>query len=374
MRMRFAERLIQVKTSGIRELFDRARHLPDPIDLSLGQADFDVPDEVKDATIAAIRQGCGGYGVTQGDPELVLRTRDFLRARFGLADDEEILMTSGVSGGITLALLALVDPGDEVLIPDPHFVIYRSLVHLAGGTPVLYDLDSDFRLREDELRCRVSPRTKALLLNSPANPTGVVLSAAEVGAAARIAEEHDLTVISDELYEPFVYEGAHATIKRFLGKRALLLGGFSKSHGMAGWRLGWAAGDPELIDRMRMLQQYVYVCPPTLVQRGAVAAFDVDLSGHVADYRRKRDLIHGGLVAAGYRCVKPHGSFFAFPAVPDDEDDVSFTERALAESLIVVPGRTFSSRTTHVRLSFAVSDATLERAVLAFRRLARAGS
>jgi aspartate aminotransferase/aminotransferase len=369
--MRFADRLIQVKTSGIRELFDRARDLPDAVDLSIGMADFDVPDEVKAATIEAVRGRCGGYGVTQGDPDLVARTRAFLEGRFGLHEDEEILMTSGVSGGLTLALFALVNPGDEVLIPDPHFVIYRSLAHLAGGTPVPYEVYPDFRLREDELRRRITPRTRVLLLNSPANPTGAVLTAEEVEAAARLAEEHDLVVLSDELYEPFVYEGEHVTIKRFLGGRALLLGGFSKSHGMAGWRLGWAAGDPELIDRMRMLQQYVYVCPPTLVQRGALAAFDVDLSGHVADYRRKRDLIHDGLVDAGYECARPSGSFFAFPAVPEGEDDLAFCERALGEGLVVVPGRAFSRRTTHVRLSFAVPDETLERAVEILARLKR---
>jgi len=348
-------------------LFDRARQVPDAIDLSIGQAHFDVPDAIKEATISAIRSGCGGYGKTQGDPPLIDATRRYLEEKFGLSEDEHILMTSGATGAIVLALLALVEQGDEVLLPDPYFILHHRLVQLFGGTPVFYDLYPDFKLRASEVVNQISDRTRLLILNSPSNPTGAAFNAAEIEAVANVCREHSIMVLSDELYEIFVYDAPHVGIKQFLGSESLLVGGFSKSYGMAGWRLGWAAGAPELIDKMRTLQQFVYACPPTLVQRGSLAAFDVDMTAHVDDYRRKRDFMYDGLTAAGYDVVKPSGSFFMFPEVPGG--DLEFCERALARKLIVVPGRTFSRRSTHVRVSIAAPDETLERGLEVFREL-----
>ena len=370
--MRFAKRMDGFQASGIRELFDKARQIPDAIDLSIGQTDFDVPDLIKDATIRAIQSGCGGYGPTQGDPQLVDATKHYLQTNYGLAEDEHVLITSGATGAIVLALLALVQHGDEVLLPDPHFLLYHRLIGMVGGTPVLYDLHPDFRLRASEVVKQISDRTRLLILNSPSNPTGSTFTAAEIEAVAEACRQRGIAVLSDELYEIFVYDAPHVSIKRFLGPESLLVGGFTKAYGMAGWRLGWAAGAPELIDKMRTLQQFVYACPPTLVQRGALAAFDVDMKPQVESYRRKRDRVYQGLVSAGYDVVKPGGSFFIFPEVPGG-NDVEFCERALANNLVVVPGRAFSSRTGYFRISFAASDETLDRGIEVLSQLIERG-
>jgi aspartate aminotransferase/aminotransferase len=366
--MRFAKRAESFEASGIRKLFDKARRTPDAIDLSIGQAHFEVPDAIKQATINAIRSGCGGYGATQGDAQLIEATRRYVQTRFGLPKDEEILMTTGATGAIVLALLALIDPGDEVLLPDPYFILYYRLIELIGGVPVCYDLYPDFRLRVGEVEKRMSERTRMLILNSPSNPTGATFSAPDIEEVADLCRKCGVLVLSDELYEIFCYDDPHVSIKRFLGPESLLVGGFSKSYGMAGWRLGWSAGAPELIDRMRSLQQFVYACPPTLVQKGSIAAFDVDMAPYVDDYRKKRDLIYNGLVSAGYNVVKPGGSFFIYPEVPGG-DDLKFCERALAEKLVVVPGRNFSRRSSHIRVSFGAPDETIERGLEVFRKL-----
>lgn len=370
--MRFAQRMEHLRPSGIRELFDRARDLPDCIDLSIGQAHFDVPRPVREAAARHAREARGGYGVTQGQPELVEETTRHLREHHGLGESEAVLITSGATGAIALAMLALAGPGDEVLLPDPYFVIYRSLVSVVGATPVFYDLHPDFRLRIEELEERVSERTRLIVLNSPANPTGAVLTAAELEAVAALCRDRDIPVLSDELYDLFVYDAPHVGIKRFPECPSLLVGGFSKSHAMAGWRLGWAAGDPELIDRMRTLQQFVYACPPTIVQAGALAAFGCDLGERVEAYRRNRDVLHAGLTDAGYEVTRPAGSFFAYPRVPWG-DDLAFCERALAEGLVLVPGRSFSRRSTHVRVSFAAPRETVERGVEVLLRIATPG-
>ncbi|MCC7383814.1 MAG: aminotransferase class I/II-fold pyridoxal phosphate-dependent enzyme [Deltaproteobacteria bacterium] len=370
--MDFAERMSRIPASTIRKLFDQARSVPDAIDLSIGQADFDVPEPIREATIAAIRRGCGGYGPTGGLPELVARTRAHLESRGMLAGEDEVMITAGATGGLSLALFALVGPGDEVLIPDPHFVLYDRLARLAGATPVLYDLYPSFELSAQAIAARLTSRTRVLILNSPSNPTGAVFAADRLAEVARLAAARGVFVISDELYDRFTYDGPHQTIKRAGGAPSLLIGGFSKAFGMAGWRVGFAAGPAELIDAMRTLQQFLYVCPATVAQHGALAAFDVDVSDHLTRYRKKRDLIYRGLVSAGYRVSEPGGSFFIFPEVPWGDDE-RFTGAAREAGLFVVPGRAFSARTTHFRISFAASDETLARGLEVLAKLRKMG-
>lgn len=368
--LRFAARTAGINPSGIRELFDKARHIQGAIDLSIGQGDFDVPPAIKEAVARGLEgPACGRYSATEGYPELVAATTAHLRQAFGLPAQERVMLTAGASGALTLALLALVDPGDEVLLPDPGFVSYRNLVYLAGGQPAYYDLYSDFRLRAAEVARRIGPRTRLLLLNSPANPTGATWAPEELREVCRLCGERGIPVLSDELYAVFSYDAPHISVKRFAAAESLLVGGFSKSYGMAGWRLGWAAGPADLIDKMRTLQQFTYTCPSTLAQLGALAAFGIDMAAQVAAYRAKRDTMQGGLLAAGYEVAKPRGSFFLFPRVPWG-DDLAFCERALGEKLILVPGRTFSRQGTHVRICFAAPDETLGRALEVLRRIA----
>jgi len=360
--MRFAERNSRIGAASVRDFFEKGRRISDSIDLSIGQADFDVPEPIRAATIEAIESGSGRYSPTQAYPDILEATRAHLVATHGLGDDEQVMMSAGTSGAITVALMALVDPGDEVLVPDPWFVIYRDLVNIVGGTPVSYDMYPDFRMRADVLAPLITDRTKLVIINSPANPTGAVSTTEELSAVADLCRRRGVPVLSDELYNLFNYDAPHASMKPLMGDESLLIGGFSKSYGMAGWRLGWAAGHAELIDRMKTLQQFVYACPPTLVQRGALAAFDVDMSEQVALYRDKRDFVVAGLRDAGYEVTPPGGSFFVFPRVPWG-NDMSFCDRALEEKLIVLPGSIFSHRNTHFRLSFAASDETLKRGI-----------
>ncbi|MDP6930025.1 MAG: aminotransferase class I/II-fold pyridoxal phosphate-dependent enzyme [Planctomycetota bacterium] len=357
---RFAERVQGLQASGIRKLFERGLRQPDVVDLSIGQADFPVPDAVKDATVAAINGDCGRYSTTEGFPELIDATLAHLRTNFHLPADEQVMMTVGASGALTLALLTLAGPGDEVLIPDPHFVIFPNLARIVGATPVSYDLYPDFKLRPERIEAAITPRTRVLILNSPSNPTGACATEDQLHQIAAICRRHNITVISDELYDVFVYEGQHASIKKHLGPEALLIGGVSKSFAMAGWRLGWIAGAPALIDRIRTLQQFTMTCPPTLVQMGVLPAFDLDMTPQVDAYRRKRNLVHSRLTAMGYSATLPQGAFYIFPRVPWGTD-LTFSEAALTEGLLIVPGSAFSSRSTHFRLCFAPPEHELER-------------
>ncbi len=367
---RFADRMQNLRASAIRELFDEGRRRPHCVDLSIGQADFEVPEPIREASIRGIREGCGRYSSSQGYPELVEATHRHLVEHFDLPEGDRVMLTSGASGALTLALLALTGPGDEVLMPDPFVVLYRNLAHITGATPTFYDLYPDFRLHPERIEAAITDRTRVLILNSPANPTGVCFRDDEVAAVAEICRERGIVVVSDELYGLFLYEGEHAGIKRHMGAHALLVGGVSKTYGMAGWRLGWVAGDPALIEKLLVLQQFTFTCASTPAQHGALQAFGVDMSHQVERYRRKRDLLYEGLIDAGYRVSKPTGSFYIFPEVPFG-DDLSFTRAALERDLLVVPGRAFSQHTTHFRLSFAAKDEDLRRALEILGRLTR---
>ena len=363
----FAKRIQNLKPSGIRRIFQLAADMEDPINLSIGQAHFDTPEVVKEAAIRAIRDGCNKYTVTQGLPELNERIRASIEKRSGRCP-EASLVTSGVSGGLLLSYLALFDPGDSILLPDPHFVIYRVLAELLGVEARFYDLYPDFRISEARLEAAIDERTKAILLNSPSNPTGAVATADELEAVARVARRHDLLVIADEIYDAFVYDAPYRSIVEFYD-RVLLLGGFSKTYGVPGWRLGYALGSPDLIDVMETLQQFSFVCAPTPAQHGAIAALDVDMTPWIQSYRGKRRRVVEGL-SGSFELVTPGGSFYTFPKAPRGHTGTSFAEEALRHNLLTVPGTAFSRVDTHFRLSFAVEDDRLEKGIEILCRLA----
>ena len=361
-----AERTASFDSSGIRKVFDLAANMADPIDLSIGQPDFDVPDEVKQALIEAVLSGRNGYAPTQGIPAL----RDKLQARvddeYG-HDDRRVLVTSGTSGALVLAMLTLVNPGDEVIVLDPYFVMYPALVRLVGGVCVLVDTYPDFRIDVDKVRAAMTPRTKAILFNSPSNPTGVVATQAEIAALADLADERNVALVSDEIYRQYCYDAPFASPAAH-NPRTLVIDGFSKTCAMTGWRLGFAHGPAAVIDEMTKLQQFTFVCAPQPVQWAGAVAMDVDTSGHVADYRRKRDLLIDG-ISDCYEVVRPGGAFYAFPQAPRGTGG-EFVARAIERELLIIPGNIFSGRDTHFRISYAADDAVIGRGIEVLRELA----
>ncbi|MEM9882192.1 MAG: aminotransferase class I/II-fold pyridoxal phosphate-dependent enzyme [Planctomycetota bacterium] len=365
------DRLRAIDASGIRRVFDLAAELDDPINLSIGQPDFDVPPEVKAAAAEAIEAGMNRYTQTQGVGALREKLAADLSAEFPdtlgpslAAGDSELLITSGVSGGLLLALMTTVGPGDEVLIPDPYFVMYRHLVTLAGATPVYVDTYPDFAVTPERLEPHVTDRTKLVLFNTPSNPTGVTATAAQAEAAAAFCAERGLLLLSDEIYDVFNYpdEGDAFVSPMSFGSEALLMRGFSKTYGMTGWRLGYAVGPTPIVEQMTKLQQYSFVCAPSMVQAAGVLALDVDMSAHVAAYRRKRDRVVEAL-SPHYELTVPGGAFYAFPEVPPELglSGRQFVEAAVRKNVLVIPGEVFSQRDTHFRLSYACDDATLDR-------------
>lgn len=362
-----AERTTGFDSSGIRKVFDLARSLSDPIDLSIGQPDFPVPEPVQEAAIAAIRSGKNGYSPTQGIPELRDRLQAEAADRYGHAD-RKLFVAAGTGGALTLAMLALVNPGDEVVFLDPYFVMYPSLVKLAGGVPVAVDSYPDFRLDPDRIAAAITPRTKMILLNSPANPTGVTADPGAIRAVAELAATKNIALVSDEIYESFFYEGKFVSPAEF-NDQTIVVNSFSKSHAATGWRLGFAHGPAAVIETMLKLQQFTFVCAPQPMQWAGLAALDVDSTPYRDDYRRKRDLLLDALGGA-LEVATPGGAFFLFPRAPGGSGQ-AFVERAIKEkSLLVIPGSVFSGRDTHFRISYAATDETLIRGAKALVELA----
>lgn len=362
-----ARRAAAFDSSGIRKAFDLAARLSDPINLSIGQPDFAMPEAARTAAKAAIDAGKNGYTPTQGIPAL----RDSLEARARAATgqaDRRLLVTSGTSGGLVLALMALVDPGDEVIIFEPAFVMYRPLVEFLGGTVVAIDTSPAFTVDVDRVAAAITPRTKVILLNTPANPTGVVASAETVRDLTALADRHGITIISDELYRTLCYDAPFAS-PAVHSERVVVLDGFSKSHAMTGWRVGWLHGPADVIDVCAMIQQYTFVCAPQVGQWAAVEALECPMDAPLAECRRKRDKLVAGL-RNHYEFQVPGGAFYLYLRAPGGSG-TAFAERAVAEEkLIVVPGKVFGAADTHFRIAYTTDDRTLDRGIEALRRLA----
>ncbi|MBV8230140.1 MAG: aminotransferase class I/II-fold pyridoxal phosphate-dependent enzyme [Planctomycetaceae bacterium] len=363
-----ADRMRLIEASGIRKAFDMSKTMKDPINLSIGLPDFDVVETVKAAAIEAIRVGHNAYTVTQGIPELRGKLQAAVDAEFRHAD-RQVLITSGTSGGLLLGLCCAVNPGDEVIIFDPYFVMYGNLVALAGGTTVLVETYPDFRINPARVAAAMTPRTKCVVVNSPANPTGAVASADEVRRLAELCRERGVLLISDEVYRAFCYDHTFATPATW-NDEVLVVDGFSKAHGMTGWRLGFAHGPGRLIQEMAKLQQFSFVCAPSLVQYAGVVALDQDLTAQVDAYRRKRDMVVGAL-ADDFELAMPAGAFYAFPRAPWGTA-TEFVAEAIRRNVLIIPGHVFSRRDSHFRISYAVDDATLGRGLDVLRDLARA--
>jgi aspartate aminotransferase/aminotransferase len=362
-----ADRTRAFDSSGIRKVFDLAAKMTDPINLSIGQPDFDVPEPVKAACIDAINAGKNSYAVTQGLAQLREKLQSRIDAQYGHAD-RKVFISSGTSGGLSLTMWSLVNPGDEVIVFDPYFVMYSALTQLVGGVPVIIDTYPDFRIDLNKVAAAITPRTKLILLNSPANPTGRVASREELEGLAELAARHNIALLSDEIYSSFCYDAPFDSPANY-NDRTIVIDGFSKSHGMTGWRLGYVHGPAEVIDTMIKLQQYTFVCAPTPVQWAGLTALDVDTSAYMNDYRRKRDLIVEGLSDL-YELTTPGGAFYAFPKAPHGSGS-QFVTKAIDKNLLIIPGNIFSQRDTHFRISYAAADETIARGIEVLRKLAK---
>ncbi len=361
-----ADRMSRIDASGIRKVFALAAKMENPINLSIGQPDYDVDDAAKEVAIEAIRSGFNSYTQTWGIEELRSGASDYYQRRFGVPL-ENVMVTSGVSGGLFLALMATVNPGDEVIFADPYFVMYKHLVNLIGGVARPIDTYPDFKLTPAMVESAVTPKTKVLIVNSPSNPTGVSMTQDELRGLADVARRHNLLVLSDEIYEQLSYDGTPGTMAG-LYENTIILNGFSKMAAMTGWRVGFAAGPEGIIQQMNTLQQYTFVCAPSMAQKAAVTSLEADHSDKVDAYRRKRDLIYNGL-SKRFRVTRPNGAFYIFPEAPGGDGD-AFVAEAIKNNLLIIPGSVFSDRKTHFRISFAAPDETIQRGLDVLYRIA----
>lgn len=362
-----SERMSHIESSGIRKVFELAKSIKDPINLSIGQPDFDVPEPIKKAAKDAIDAGLNSYTLTQGIPELRQQLLHGVEAKFP-GTYRDLIVTSGTSGALVLALCCVVDPGDEVIIFDPYFVMYPHLVCLAGGKSVFIDTYPDFEIDLAKVEKAITKKTKVILFNNPANPTGKTYSRDTVKKLAELADKHGILLISDEIYSAFHYDGLLQSPAEF-NRNVLVMDGFSKSYGMTGWRMGYAHGPSKLIQEMIKLQQFTFVCSPSMVQYAGITALHQDMSEFMQEYKLKRDFLLNG-IKDYYEIPQAGGAFYLFPKAPGGNSTL-FVEKAIQNDLLIIPGKTFSSVDTNFRVSFAAKQRTLERGVEILQKLAK---
>ena len=366
--------------SGIRKFFDIAAGMDDVISLGVGEPDFVTPAHIGQAGIRSIEEGITHYTSNYGLIELRQAIAHHLFRLYGVQYDPstEVIATTGVSEAIMLAMLAIIDPGDEVLCPDPCFVAYQPAVLLAGGVfvPVPTSDAHDFKLLARDLEERITARTKAILIAYPSNPTGAVMERADLLAVARVAERHNLFVVSDEIYDRLVYGIEHTCFASLPGMRdrTLLMGGFSKAYAMTGWRLAYTCARVDLTEAMMRVHQYIMMSAPTMSQYAALEALrngEEDVRGMAAEYDRRRRLMVRELNAMGLTCFEPRGAFYCFPSVRvTGLSDEAFSEGLLMEEKVaVVPGSAFGQfGVGHVRVCYTAPYEVLEEALGRMRR------
>lgn len=370
-----AQRVRQIKPSGIRKFFDIINTMPDVISLGVGEPDFVTPEHIRLAGIDSIRQGRTRYTSNYGILELRQEIAAMLKRRYGLSYDAttQILVTVGVSEAVDLAMRTLIDPGDEVISPDPGYVAYEADIILAGGVaiPVPTYAQYDFAVRAAEIAAAITPRTKMILLGNPNNPTGAVIPQSELEEIAQLAIEHDLIVASDEVYSRLVYGSEYVSIAALPGmqERTLLLDGFSKAYAMTGWRVGYVAAPPDILEAMLKVHQYAIMCAGTAPQEAALEALrhgEDDVKMMHADYERRGRMFVDGLNRIGLPCSEPRGAFYAFPSIKSTGmSDEEFAEKLLFEEQVaVVPGSSFgSSGVGHIRCAYCTAYDKLEEAL-----------
>ena len=374
-----------VPPSGIRRFFDLVAEMEDVISLGVGEPDFVTPWRIREAAIYSLECGHTTYTSNYGLLELRREIARYLHDRYGLLYDpaREILVTVGVSEALDIACRALLNPGDEVLVPEPCYVSYQPCVRFAGGCPVPVPTRAanQFRVQPDDIAARITPRTKAILLSYPSNPTGATMGRADLQAIVDLAVEHDLYVLSDEIYDRLSYDAPHTCVAALDGaaERTILLNGFSKAHAMTGWRIGYACAPAPVLEAMVKIHAYTMLCAPITAQMAALEALrhgERDVVEMVADYDRRRRLLVKGLNDLGLDCPLPGGAFYAFPSV-EQRTGLSaedFAERLLHEQrVLVVPGPAFGAGGAgHVRCCYATATDKLNEALARIGRFLEA--
>lgn len=369
----------QLKPSGIRRFFDLAAGMEGVISLGVGEPDFVTSWAVREASILSLEKGYTSYTANAGLLTLREEIQKYMKRKFQLSYDahNQIIVTVGASQALDIAFRAVIDEGDEVIIVEPSFVSYAPLVTLAGGTPIAVQTtqENGFKLTAEQLEAAITPRTKAILLCSPNNPTGSLLEKEELEALTAIILKHDLLVLSDEIYAELTYDGSFTSIASLpdMKDRTIVISGFSKGFAMTGWRLGYVCGHPDLIEAMLKVHQYAMMCAPTMAQYGAVEALqngEQDVVDMRKSYRRRRNYMVQSLNEMGLDCHVPGGAFYVFPSIrKTGMSSEEFAEQLLLkERVAVVPGNVFGeSGEGYVRCSYASSMESLQEAV---RRIA----
>ena len=375
MRNPLSDTIVKIKPSGIRKFFDIVSEMKDAISLGVGEPDFETPWHIRDEGIQSLEKGKTFYTSNAGLKELKIEISNYLKRRYDIFYhyNNEILVTVGGSEAIDIALRAMVDPGDEVLIPQPSYVSYEPCAILAGAKPVIIELkhENQFRLTAEELEAAITDKTKILILPFPNNPTGAIMEREDLEAIAKVIEKHDLFVISDEIYSELCYTENHVSIANISGmqERTVLINGFSKSYAMTGWRLGYACGPEPIIAQMTKIHQFCIMCAPTTSQYAAVEALkngDDDVAKMREAYdQRRRYLVHA-FKEMGLECFEPFGAFYIFPCIKEfGMTSDEFANRFLEEEKVaVVPGNAFGDcGEGFIRISYAYSLERLKEAI-----------
>ncbi len=359
--MILSKRIQKIESSGIRKVFDlAAKNKGKYVNFSIGQPHFETPKKLKISAQKAISDNCNAYTPTKG----ILKLREEIsenlkKTRKIKANPENIIVTAGTSGAIFLLFSSIFDPGDEVILPDPYFVMYQQMLNFLGVKIKYLDTYPDFHINSKKLEKLINKKTKAIVLNSPNNPTGAVYTKSEIKNIVEVAKKNDVLIISDEIYDAYNYDQNFFSPASIYAK-TIILSGFSKSHSITGWRIGYAYASNEIIEAMNKLQQYTFVCAPSFAQFAMLGNIDSIPKNEIANYKNKRNFVYENLKDL-YEINMPEGAFYAFIKIPKDQKN--FLEKLLKNNLLVVPGEVFSQKKGYFRISFAVPDSELKKGI-----------
>ncbi len=383
MRNFLSDKVCAIKPSGIRKFFDIVSEMKDAISLGVGEPDFDTPWFIRDEGIYSLERGRTFYTSNSGLKDLRCEIANYIKRTQNIdyCPDSEILVTVGGSEAIDIGLRAVINPGDEVIIPQPSYVSYEPCAVLAGAKPVIVDLkaENDFRLTPDELLAAITDKTKVLILPYPNNPTGAILEPDNLAAIAKIVKEKDILVMSDEIYSALTYKGKHVSIASFDGmkERTILINGFSKAYAMTGWRLGYACGPSQIIKQMTKIHQFAIMCAPTTSQYAAVEALkkgDAEVEKMRQSYNQRRRFLLNAFKEIGLDCFEPYGAFYVFPCIKkfNMSSEEFATKLLMEENVAVVPGTAFGDcGEGYLRISYAYSLENLKEAISRIERFVK---